>query len=185
VAAAALAFIFPYANFPAFQAPPYGAFTTGWACPPPADDPGHYAHRPPVALVMPADNELDLLWQAEAGFCYSMPTARGMAGTSPVTREVPAILVGRMGGPPTMAVTRHVRSQFAEALRALRVREIIVAPGVPASPQRDDTSEQHLVTWLQTLLGRPPHVYPDSSPTYAWKVLPPFSQIASGHFSSS
>lgn len=182
LAAAALAFIFPYDNFPAFKAPPYRAFTTGWACPPPADQRGHYPHRPPVALVMPADDELDLLWQAEAKFCYAMPTARGMAGTSPVTREVPPVLAVGRGGPPLTAVTAHVRAEFAGALKAYRVKEVIVAPLSPASPQGDAGQQQRLVTWLQDLLGSPPQVYRQAEPTYAWKVLPPYTQIATGHF---
>lgn len=185
VALAALAFIFPYDNYPAFEAPPYGAFTSGWVCPPPADDPGHYPDRPPVALVVPGDDELALLWQAEAKFCYAMPTARGMTGSNPVTREIPRVLAVGAGGALPVAVTAHVRAQFAEALKAYRVKEIIVAPVSPASPQRDVGTQQQLVAWLQVVLGAQPQVYKDASPTYAWKVLPPYEQIARGRFSST
>lgn len=180
LALAALAFIFPLDNYPASVAPKYPAFTTGWACPQ-APSAGH-GGRPPVALMMPTANELDLLWQEEAHFCFAMPTARGMTGTASITTEVPPVLAGGIGAIPLPTVTPTVRQQFAQALRSLHVQEVIVAPENPTSPGWEPAQQAQMVAWLTTLLGRPPAQYVESYYTYAWQHLPPFNDIATGHF---
>lgn len=181
-----LALVFPIWDYPASPTPNYHAYTTGWVCPPAPDDSGGYPGRPPVALVVPAGNEMQLLWQLDAHFCFSMPTARGLAGTSPVTKEVPAVLAwGSQGvAAPPASVTPALRAQFAQALQAYRVKEVIVSPVSPASPA-PAVAEPQLVAFFQELLGRAPETFDDPSPTYAWKVLPPYSQIATGHFTGT
>ena len=186
VALAALVFIFPLDNYPASLAPVYPAFSSGWACPQPTPAvAGATRGRPPVALFMPAGDELDLLWQAESHFCFSMPSARGMTGTSPITRELPPVLAAGVGGTPLPPVTSTVRQEFAEGLRAFHVQEILVAPESPSSPQGNPENQAELVTWLESLLGGPPQAYKEMNFAYAWKHLPSYQEIYTGNFPKS
>ena len=88
----------------------------------------------PVALVLPAMNEMALRWQAESKFCYAMPTATGMTGTnSGDVGQVPLILSIGQPGLPLPALTPAVRAEVAAEIKALDIREIIVAPEYPYS----------------------------------------------------
>ena len=75
-----LAAIFPITDYPAAASPQYTAFDTAMSCP--RAGPGGSSGHPPVALVVPAVNEMDLRWQAEAKFCFVMPSDTGMTGTN-------------------------------------------------------------------------------------------------------
>ena len=187
MAVAALVFIFPIVNYPASLAPNYPAFSSGWACPakPAADSTvtgSTVTGRPPVVLFMPAGDELNLLWQAESHFCFATPSARGMTGTSPITRELPPVLAVGVGGTAIPPVNSAVRQQFAEGLRAFHIQEILVAPEAPASPQGNPQNQAELVVWLEALLGGPPQAYHEMNFAYAWKHLPSYQEIYTGHF---
>lgn len=182
MAVAALALICPIANYPATLALKYPAFATGWACPKPAGGAANKA-KPPVALVMPTGNEVDLLWQAEANFCFAMPTSTGMTGTHPITKAVPYVLSISDGGPNPPAITPQIRQKFATVLQADHVSEVIVTPENPASPTWSPPGQAQLVVWLEAMLGGPPAQYREMYFAYSWKV-PPYHEVATGDFSS-
>ena len=174
--------LFPITNYPAAASPTYAAFSTGLVCPRPTAGP--QVSPRPVALVLPAMDEMALRWQAESKFCYAMPTATGMTGTNAgdVGHQRLMIRVGEPGQ-PLPALTPAVRAQAAADIKALHIKEIIVAPEYPYSgvPAWDPNGQAQLIAWLEGLLGQVPINSHDAFFTYAWKNLPPISDIASGH----
>jgi hypothetical protein len=173
-----LASIFPTTNFPSTTSPLYTAFDTGLACPTATPGAGH----PPVALVLPAVNELNLRWQPEAKFCFAMPSDTGMTGTNAgdvgslrlmLSLSQPGALL-----PPLSAATR---AQAAGDIAALDIKEIVVGPEAPQVPTWSPDGQAQLVVWLEWLLGQAPLQSHDNYITYIWKDLPPVSDIASGH----
>ena len=87
LAGVGLVAITPTFHFAASASPPLGAFNTGFSCPKAASA-GSPA-GPPVVLLLPAVNELNLRWQAESGFCFVMPTSTGMTGTNRRSHQNP------------------------------------------------------------------------------------------------
>ena len=174
--------LFPITNYPAAASPTYAAFSTGLVCPRPTSGP--QASPRPVALVLPAMDEMALRWQAESKFCYVMPTATGMTGTNAgdVGHQRLMVRVGEPGK-PLPPLTPAVRAQAAADIKALHIKEIIVAPEYPYSgvPAWDPNGQAQLVAWLEGLLGQVPISSHDAFFTYAWKNLPSLSDIASGH----
>jgi hypothetical protein len=174
--------LFPITNYPAAASPTYAAFSTGLVCPRPASGP--QVSPRPVALVLPAMDEMALRWQAESKFCYAMPTATGMTGTNAgdVGHQRLMVRVGEPGK-PLPPLTPAVRAQAAADIKALHIKEIIVAPEYPYSgvPAWDPNGQAQLVAWLEGLLGQVPISSHDAFFTYAWKNLPSLSDIASGH----
>jgi hypothetical protein len=172
-----LASLFPTTNFPAATSPLYTAFDTGLACPKPVPGTGH----PPVALVLPAVNELNLRWQPEAKFCFVMPSDTGMTGTNqgdigPLRLMLSLAQPGALL-PPLTAATR---AQAAGDLAALDIQEIVVGPEAPQVPTWSPDGQAQLVVWLEWLIGQPPVQSHDNYITYIWDHLPPLSNIASG-----
>ncbi len=182
LAGVGLVSLFPITNYPAAASPTYAAFSTGLVCPRPASGP-QLSPRP-VALVLPAMNEMSLRWQAESKFCYAMPTATGMTGTnSGDVGQEPLILRVGQPGKPLPPLTPAVRAELAANIKALDIKEIIVAPEYPYSgvPAWDPNSQAQLIAWVEGLIGKVPINSHDAFFTYAWKNLPPISDIASGH----
>jgi hypothetical protein len=186
VASLSLVALFPITNFPAATSPRYTAFDTSFACPEATPWP-RSSPPPAAALVLPTINEMALRWQAEARFCYVMPSATGMTGTNPADlgRLRLMLTVGQPGQRlPTL--TPATRVEAADDIRALDIKEVIVSPlypfsGIPAFTSND---QAQLVAWLEGLLGQVPAQSHDSYPTYVWKNLPPINDIASGHVAS-
>ena len=103
---------------------------TGYACP--RSSAGTGSSSRPVALVLPTINEMALRWQAEARFCYTMPSATGMTGTNAGdVGQLPLILTIGQPGLNLPALTPGLRADLAEQIKSLHISEIIVAPGVP------------------------------------------------------
>ena len=174
--------LFPITNYPAAASPTYTAFAAGLVCPRPVSGP-QLSPRP-VALVLPAMNEMSLRWQAESKFCYAMPTATGMTGTnSGDVGQEPLILRVGQPGKPLPPLTPAVRAEVAANIKALDIKEIIVAPEYPYSgvPAWDPNSQAQLIAWVEGLIGKVPINSHDAFFTYAWKNLPPITDIASGH----
>jgi hypothetical protein len=138
--------------------------------------------KPPVAVFMPTDDELDLLWQAEAKFCFAMPSSTGMTGTHPVTKRVPPLLAVGDGGPDLPTITAKVRAEFAAELKADHVQEVIVPPENPVSPPWAPVNQAQMVAWLTQMFGEPPAAYHESYFAYKWAPLPAYDKIASGKF---
>jgi hypothetical protein len=182
LAGVGLVALIPTSNYPAAASPMYTAFSTGLACPAPTSGP-QLSPRP-VALVLPAMDEMWLRWQAESKFCYAMPTATGMAGTNKGDVGHQRLMI-RVGQPQQRlpALTPAVRAQAAADLKALDVKEIIVAPEYPYSgqPVWGPYGQARLVAWLEGLLGQVPVNSHDAFFTYVWKHLPPNRDIATGH----
>jgi hypothetical protein len=175
--------LLPITSYPAAGSPMYSAFASGLVCPPATAGP--QVSPRPVALVLPSTDEMALRWQAESKFCYAMPTARGMTGTNSgvVGHERLMVRVGEPGQ-PLPALTPAIRAEAAADIKALHIKEIIVAPEYPYSgPVAWDPNDQaQLIAWLEGLLGQVPTQYShDPFFSYAWKHLPPISDIASGH----
>jgi hypothetical protein len=184
LAGVGLVVLFPITSYPAAASPTYTAFSAGLVCPHPAAGP-QLSPRP-VALVLPAMDEMGLRWQAESKFCYAMPSATGMTGTNSgdIGHERLMLRVGQPGQ-PLPVLTAAVRAQAAADIKALDIKEIIVAPEYPYSgvPAWDPNGQAQLIAWLEGLLGQVPVNSHDAFFTYVWKNLPPLSDIASGHVS--
>ncbi len=180
LAVVGLAFCCPIVNYPASTSPLFTAFVTGWACP--ARAPGSGPAHPPVVLMLPAIDELDLRWQAESKFCYVMPSDTGMTGTNAgVIRRLHLLLTVGDPGAPMPALTPAVRAQAAADIQALHVTEIVVPPESPATPVWSPQGQAEMVVWLQQLLGQQPEQSLDPYISYVWKHLPAAGDIASGH----
>jgi hypothetical protein len=179
LAGAGLVAIVPTVHYAASASPLFSAFYTGFSCPPSSS--GRSLAHPPVAIVLPVVNELDLRWQAESKFCFAMPSATGMTGTSRTKGQEHGILF-RAGGPsmPKPPVTAAARREAAQEIRALDIKEIVVAPQSPAQPLWSNQDQAQLVAWVEWLLGQAPRQSHEIYITYVWDRLPPASDIASG-----
>src|SRR5579875_2847839 len=177
VAALGVVALLPITNFPASLDPLFSAYTHGLACPGASNNPAH----PPVALLMPASDELDLRWQAEANFCFVMPSDTGMTGTNPgdVGQQNVMLTAGTPGTalPP---LTPEVREEASLFLQDLDVQEIVVVPEAPSSPPWSPAGQAGLVNWVTALTGQQPVQSYDPFRSYVWDHLPPPPAIASG-----
>jgi hypothetical protein len=185
VTALGVAFLFPITNFPASLDPLYNAYVGGLACPGASKIRSH----PPVALVMPAADELDLRWIAEANFCFVMPSDTGMTGTNSgdLGQQNVMLTVGNSLNPgfPIPPLTPEVREEAALFIQDLQVQEIVVGPETPASPPWSPTEQAQLVNWVVGLTGQEPLQSCDPFRSYIWKHLPPAGDIASGHVAAA
>lgn len=172
--------VFPTVHYPNSAAPILRAFYTGWACPS-ARGRGAAPGRPEVAMVIPADDEVDLRWQAQANFCFAMPTDTGMTGTNSAYRKGQGVLY-TVGVPtvPMPPLTAATRAQAAQEISQLGITEIIVAPQSPAVPNWSWADQARAVAWVEQLLGQVPQKSYDVYHSYVWKSLPPTVDIASG-----
>ena len=172
-----LASLFPATGFPAAGSPLYTAFDTGLACPSATPGSGH----PPVALLLPAVNELNLRWQPEAKFCFVMPSDTGMTGTNQGDVGALGLMLGlAQPGALLPPLTPQTRAEAANEITALDIKEIVVGPESPQVPTWSPDGQAQLVVWLEWLLGQAPLQSHDNYITYIWKDLPPASDIASG-----
>ncbi|MGH9105272.1 MAG: hypothetical protein ACRDZX_05440 [Acidimicrobiales bacterium] len=172
-----LAAIFPMTSFPAATSPTYLAFEGAVSCPGPSASPG----RPPVALVVPAINEMNLRWQSEAGFCFLMPSDTGMTGTNlgDVKGEGMLLNLGKPGQ-ALLPRTSAARAKAAREIARLGIKEIIVGPEYPAVPGWTPQGQANAVAWVGWLVGRPPQQVQGPFFSYVWDHLPPVGAIASG-----
>ncbi len=174
-----MAALFPTTSFPVAASPRYQAFVSGLSCPSRSKG----APSPPVALVVPATNEMDLRWQSEAGFCFAMPSDTGMTGTnSAVVGHLNMLLGLGQPGQPLLATTPAARARAAGLLQRLHVSEIVVGPEWPAVPGWTPQGQANAVAWVQWLVGTKPVQSQDPYVSYIWRSLPPDSEIASGSF---
>jgi len=179
LAGVGLVAITPTFHFAASASPPLGAFNTGFSCPKAAAA-GSPA-GPPVVLLLPAVNELNLRWQAESGFCFVMPTSTGMTGTNRRSHQIQGALF-KAGSPsmPSPPRTPAARQEAAQEIQSLGIDEIVVGPQSPAQPLRTLKDQAQLVAWVEWLLGQAPRQSRDDAVSYVWADLPPASAIASG-----
>jgi hypothetical protein len=181
VASLGLVALIPITNFPSATSPLYSAFVTGYVCPPSSVGTGSSSR--PVALVLPTINELALRWQAEARFCYTMPSATGMTGTNAGdVGQLPLILTIGQPGLNLPALTPGLRADLAEQIKSLDISEIIVTPEYPFSgaPPWSPNEQAQLIAWLEGLLGPVQGQSHDPYITYVWWHLPSLGDIASG-----
>jgi hypothetical protein len=180
LAGAGMVAIFPTVQFPANASPSFGEFTSGLACPPAGT--GHPPGRPPVALVVPAVNELDLRWQAEANYCFVTPSATGLTGTNSGDIKFRGFL-RTLADPlrPMPPTTLAIRAEAAKEIQALDIREIVVVPQSPAAPNWSPQQQAEAVVWVEWLVGQAPQQGLSTYRAYFWKDLPPVADIASGH----
>ena len=180
LAGAGLAAIVPTTHFAASASPLFSAFYSGLSCP--SASPGASPAHPPVAFVLPVVNELDLRWQAESKFCFVMPSATGMTGTSRAKGQGHGILF-KAGSPsmPSPPMTPAARQEAAQEIRDLDVKEIVVGPQSPAQPLWTYQDQAQLVDWVEWLVGQAPTRSHEIYITYVWANLPPAKDIASGH----
>jgi hypothetical protein len=179
LAGAGLVAIIPTAHFDASASPLFSAFYSGFSCPPAA---GTSPAHPPVVFLLPVVNELDLRWQAESKFCFVMPSATGLTGTSRAQRQVNGILF-RVGSPSMRRppMTAAARQEAAQEIRDLDVQEIVVGPQSPAQPLWTYQDQAQLVSWVDWLVGHQPRQTHEIYITYVWDNLPSAGDIASGH----
>jgi hypothetical protein len=169
--------VFPTTNYPDGPSPLDSAFGSGFSCP-------HHvgSSRPPVALLVPATNEMNLRWQSESDFCFVLPSATGTTGTNGAFRKGFGILL-TLGEPgqPMMPTTPTARAEAAQEIRQLDITEVLVGPESPTNPPWSPQGQAEAVVWLEWLLGQAPQQSRDPYVSYVWKYLPPLSDIASGH----
>jgi len=178
LAGVGLVAIVPTVHYPSSDSALYKAFYTGFSCPLKAPGSSH----PPVALVLPVVNELDLRWQAESKFCFAIPSDTGMTGTNGGDVKSQGVLF-TVGNPalPMPPMTAAVRAQAAQEIRSLDIKEIVVDPEGPAVPQGTPQEQAQLVAWVGWLLGQAPAQSQDRNISYVWMHLPCANDIASGH----
>jgi hypothetical protein len=179
LAVAGLVAITPTFHFAASASPPLGAFNTGFSCPKSA--PAVSPAGPPVVLLLPAVNEVNLRWQAESDFCFVMPTATGMTGTNRRGHQNHGALF-KAGSPsvPNPPRTGAARQEAAQAIQSFGISEIVVGPQSPAQPLRSIQEQAQLVAWVEWLLGELPRQSRDEAISYVWADLPPARDIAAG-----
>jgi hypothetical protein len=183
LSALGLAALFPITNFPAAMSPWYWAFDTGLSCPKPV--PATAGAKPPVVLLVPAINETNLRWQAEANFCFALPTARGMTGTNRADRngriEGQGVLL-TLGEPgqPLLPYSAQLRREAADEISEMHLSGIVVGPEAPTFPTWTPQGQAEAVVWLEWLLGEEPRQSHDAHISYIWADLPPVAKIASG-----
>jgi hypothetical protein len=170
--------LFPITNYPAGASPLYSAYDTGLACPKTSGASSH----PPVALLLPPINELNLRWQPESKFCFVMPTDTGMTGTNQGDRGALRLMLS-LDNPGTALppLTAQTRAQAAGDIATLQIKEIVIGPEFPQSPNWNPKSQAKLVAWVEWLVGQAPLQSHDAFISYIWKDLPPTIDIASGH----
>jgi hypothetical protein len=171
--------LFPITNFPAGASPLYSAYDTGMACP---KTTGPSSGHPPVALLLPPVNELNLRWQPESKFCFVMPTDTGMTGTNQGDRGALRLMLSLDNpGTPLPPLTAQTRADAAGDIATLDIKEIVIGPEFPQSPNWSPKSQAKLVAWVEWLVGQTPLQSHDAFISYIWKDLPPTIDIASGH----
>jgi hypothetical protein len=173
--------IVPIIHYPDSDSALYEAFDSGFSCP--RTTPSASRAHPPVAVLLPVVNELDLRWQAESKFCFAMPSDVGMTGTNSSDYSSSGVLFNV--GNPALAMppmTPAVRAQAAQEIRSLDIKEIVVGPETPASPPFTPQQQAELVAWVTWLVGQAPLQSADNYITYVWKDLPPAGNISSGNF---
>jgi hypothetical protein len=170
--------LLPITNYPAGPSPLYGAYVTGLACPKTSGPSSH----PPVALLLPSVNELNLRWQPESKFCFVMPTDTGMTGTNQGDRGSLRLMLS-LDNPGTALppLTAQTRAEAAGDIATLQIKEIVIGPESPQSPNWSPKSQAKLVAWVEWLVGQAPLQSHDAFISYIWKDLPPTIDIASGH----
>jgi hypothetical protein len=178
LAGVGLVAIVPTVHYPSSDSVLYTAFYTGFSCPLKAPGRSH----PPVALVLPVVNELDLRWQAESKFCFAMPSDTGMTGTNRGDVKSQGVLF-TVGNPalPMPPMTAAVRAEAAQEIRSLDIKEIVVDPEGPAVPPGTPQEQAQLVAWVGWLVGQVPAQSQDPNISYVWMHLPSANDIAAGH----
>jgi hypothetical protein len=153
-----LAPVVPYFTNPL---PTVGAFAAGKVCP---------ARPGATIFLLPSSELYSLLWQAQAGFCFSIPTYYGFHGVY----EGPT-LYGLHNGPhdqPTLALDQAswaatlgeqlpdlspaLRARAARELRELKLSEVVLGP---TPPPDNPSAHARLEAWVTELLGSPPRQY--------------------------
>jgi hypothetical protein len=163
--------LFPITNYPAGASPLYSAYYSGLACPKTS---GPSSGHPPVALL--------LRWQPESKFCFVMPTDTGMTGTNQGDRGALRLMLS-LDNPRTVLppLTAQTRAEAAGDIATLQIKEIVIGPEFPESPDGSPQRQAKLVAWVEWLLGQAPLQSNDAFISYIWKDLPPTIDIASGH----
>jgi hypothetical protein len=171
--------LFPITNYPAGASPLYSAYYSGLACPKTS---GTGAGHPPVALLLPPVNELNLRWQPESKFCFVMPTDTGMTGTNQGDRGALRLMLSLDNPGTTLPpLTAQTRAEAAGDIATLQIKEIVIDPEFPESPDWSPQRQAKLVAWVEWLVGQAPLQSDDPFISYIWKDLPPTIDIASGH----
>lgn len=150
-----LAPIVPYLNNPV---PTDASLVAGSACP---------ARPGATVFLLPSSELYTALWQAQAGFCFSLPTYYGFHGVyegptrfglhnGPHDRPATALDQASWDatqGKPLPDLTPSLRGRAAQQLLALKLSEVVLGPTpLPANP----TAHARLAGWVTQLLGSPP-----------------------------
>jgi hypothetical protein len=135
-----------------------------------------------VALLLPPVNELNLRWQPESKFCFVMPTDTGMTGTNQGDRGALRLMLSLDNPGTTLPpLTAQTRAEAAGDIATLQIKEIVIDPEFPESPDWSPQRQAKLVAWVEWLVGQAPLQSDDPFISYIWKDLPPTIDIASGH----
>ncbi|MGC8627990.1 MAG: hypothetical protein ACP5VR_10680 [Acidimicrobiales bacterium] len=168
-----LAAIAPVVHYPFTASPPLAAFDSGWACPSRSAS-ARPGSPPPNVLVLPAIDELNLRWQAESDFCFTMPSATGTTGTNSAYTSNYVLLSVGVPGAALPAITPSLRKEAASEISAMGITEVIVSPWQWSAPVMSPSGQAQLVNWVTALLGEKPA---QNGTTYLWAHLPPASAI--------
>ena len=72
-------------------------------------------------------------------------------------------------------LTAQTRAEAAGDIATLQIKEIVIGPEFPQSPEWNPKSQAKLVSWVEWLLGQAPLQSHDAFISYIWKDLPPRS----------
>lgn len=149
-----LAPLVPYLNNPV---PTDATLASGDVCP---------AHPGATVFLLPSSELYVALWQAQAGFCFSLPTYYGFHGVyegptrfglqngphdRPAT-ELDQASWDATEGEALPALTPSLRGRAARELVELKLSEVVLGPTPPpANPE----AHARLVAWVTDLLGPP------------------------------
>ncbi len=144
LAAVALLSLIPIVPYMTTTAPSLDAAARRAACP----------ARPGADVdLLPSDEEYVVAWQAESGFCFTIPSRSGLTGVRGGTSVLQEASGDASIGRPMPTLTPALVAQVRRELSARHPAAIIIGPNEP--PARPDT-EVRLSGWVTRLLGAPP-----------------------------
>jgi hypothetical protein len=145
-----LASLVPIVPYPATTVPALDATALRHICP---------AHAGSDVALMPYNQEYVVLWQAEAHYCFTIPSRSSLTGV--VGGPVAVLQQGARQagyGLPMPVRTQALLAQARSELKRWQTTAVVLGPaGPPARPR----AEIRLIRWLTRLLGPSSAIYGD------------------------
>ncbi|MGH9103360.1 MAG: hypothetical protein ACRDYD_10345 [Acidimicrobiales bacterium] len=172
LAAAGLGSLVPLVPYPANAVPVSAAFSGGSLCP----------ARPGASVaVEPSHQEVTVFWQAEAAFCFSMPTGSGLIRPDMTGEQGWGVLtqasLAAQAWAPMPELTPDLRSRASTELDRRAVTAVVIGP---APAHRLPVPRELMSEWLTQLFGAPPVTVDDTLVWHHPRVAAAPPQSAAG-----